>query len=429
MSDHASHPFTRRHFLKAATTSSVAAAAVAAPMIVPRYVLGAGAVPPSEKVVLGAIGVGGRGSYVLSCFLQEADVHAVAVTEVKKVRRENARNAVNKANGNDQCKVYGDLREMLDRKDIDACMIATGPNWHAAAASLTARAGKDMYCEKPCTKNINESLVLSDIIKRTGRVFQAGTQRRSLPNFLYAIELARKGKLGKLERVHAQPLGLKTESSGWRAPEPAPDKEDVDWDMFLGPAAYRPYNRKDLDGFNFEKGGGLTGGGVLEWGSHCVDLCQWANDADYQAPVTYEPVGNRLEATYANGVKLVLRDDGWLPLGSCPVRFEGAEGWVETADGGDVMAEPASLLAGRRQKITGYPANFHVRNFLDCVKTRALPRAHVDAMCWSHITCHAANIALFLKRKVTYDAKRHEFVNDDEANRLRAEAMREPWRL
>jgi GFO/IDH/MocA oxidoreductase family protein len=308
-------------------------------------------------------------------------------------------------------------------------LIATGPNWHATAATMAAKAGKDVYCEKPCTKNIAQSLLLRDVFRRTGRVFQAGTQRRSLPNFMFAIDLARFGKLGKLHTVHAHPDGLETKQSGWLPAEPEPDKNVVDWSMFLGPAAWRPYNKKLMDAFNFEKGGGLVGGGCLEWGSHCVDLCQWANNADDTAPIEYEPVGNRLHAKYANGVKLVLRNDGWLQMGSCPVRFEGETGWVETGDNADMAASSDALLVGRGAKIAGYPANFHVRNFLDCVKTRGLTRANADVACQAHIACHAANVALYLKRKVRFDPVKNEFIGDDEANRLRSEALREPWRI
>ena len=181
-----------------------------------------------------------------------------------------------------------------------------------------------MYCEKPCTKNIAQSLALAETFRRTGRVFQAGTQRRNLPHFAFAVELARRGRLGKLHTVYAHAGGLGTTMSGWPAPEPEPAKEQIDWDLYLGPAAWRPFNAELLDGFNFEKGGGLTGGGCLEWGSHCVDLCQWAAGADDTSPVRYNKLENgRATAVYANGVKLVLRDDGWLPVGSCAVRFEG----------------------------------------------------------------------------------------------------------
>lgn len=423
--------FDRRKFLKKAVKAS---AVIAAPMFVPARALGLdGNTPPSERITLGAIGIGNRGSYVFRCFLAEQDVQCLAVCDVRKTRRDAAKGAADARNGNNDVKTYHDLRELLARPDIDAVMIATGPNWHAMASILASRAGKDVYCEKPCTKNIVQSLELAEAFRRSGGVFQAGTQRRSLPNFMYAIDLARKGKLGKLHTVHAQPRGLVSTISGWGNPEPEPAKDEFDWDTYLGPAAYRPYNKQLSNGFHFEKGGGFVGapggGGCLEWGSHCVDLCQWAADADGTACVEYEPKGNQLHATYPSGVKLVMRDDGWLPLGSCPVKFEGDKGWVETADDGDLVANPTSLLAGRHQKIGGYPANFHVRNFLDCVRTRSQPRANAEAACWSHITCNAANIALLLGRKLTFDPKTTMFVNDDEANRLRSEAQREPWRI
>jgi hypothetical protein len=418
---------SRRGFLK---TAAKAGALLAMPQVIPGTVLGKdGGVAPSERIALGGIGIGSRGGYDLGCFLHEPDVQFVAVCDIKASRREAVKEMVDVKYGNRGCATYIDMRELLARNDIDAVLIATGPNWHATASILAAKAGKDVYCEKPCTKNIAQSLALAEVFRRTGRVFQAGTQRRSLPNFAFAIELARSGKLGKLQTLHAHPGGLGTATSGWAPAEIEPSKEDVDWDMYLGPAAWRPFNRKLLDGFNFEKGGGMVGGGCLEWGSHCVDLCQWANDADGTAPVEYEPRGDQLHARYANGVKLVMRNDGWLPLGSCPVRFEGDTGWVETGDDAEIAASSPSLLAGKGAKIPGYPADFHIRNFLDCVKTRAQPRANADVACHAHIACHAANVALFLGRKLAYDPVKNEFIGDEEANRLRSEALREPWRL
>jgi hypothetical protein len=423
---------SRRAFLKRAGV--VAGGAVALPYFIPARALGRdGAVAPSERIVLGGIGIGGRGSYVLGCFLPEPGVQFVAICDVKDHRRLTIKRKADDLYGNTDCAMYRDMRELLARPDIDAVLIATGPNWHATASILAANAGKDVYCEKPCTKNIAQSLALAETYRRTGRVFQAGTQRRSLPNFALAAELAQRGKLGKLRTLYAHPAGLATMMSGWLPAEEEPDKEKVDWDMYLGPAAWRPFNKKLLDGFNFEKGGGFFGafggGGCLEWGSHCVDLCQWANSADNTAAVEYWPEGKELHARYANGVKLVMRNDGWLPLGSCPVRYEGDTGWVETADNGEMAASPAGLIAGPRPRIGGYPANFHVRDFLKCVRTRGRTRANADAACWSHITCHAANIALFLNRKVKFDTAKCEFIGDEEANRLRSEALREPWRI
>jgi len=417
----------RRNFLK---TAMQASALLMAPQIVRGAVLGRdGGVAPSERIILGAIGIGNRGSYVLGCFLHEPDVQFVAICDVKEARRQAVKKMADTKYGNENCAMYRDLREALARPDIDAFLIATGPNWHATASIQAAKAGKDVYCEKPSTKNIVQSLELAEAFRRSGGVFQAGTQRRSLPNFMFAVDLARTGRLGKLKAVHAQAAGLATFTSGWEPAEPEPDKEQVDWDLYLGPAAWRPFNKKLLDGFNFEKGGGMVGGGCLEWGSHCVDLCQWAADADKTAPVEYEPRDGRLYARYASGVQLVVRDDGWLPLGSCPVRFEGETGWVETGDNGELASSSPDLLVGKGAKIGGYPADFHVRDFLDCVKSRNEPRASAAIACQSHIACHAANIALFLGRKVQFDPVKNVFINDDQANRLRSEALREPWRM
>lgn len=422
---------TRRGFLK----TTAAGAAIAAPMIIPASVLGRnGAVPPSERVIVGGIGIGRRGGYDLSCFLPQKDVQFVAVADIKQKRRGEVKGIVDKHYGTDKCETYSDFREILDRSDIDAVLIATGPNWHATAAMAAAKAGKDMYCEKPVTKNISQSLILADTMRRAGRVFQAGTQRRNLPHFAFACELARTGKLGKLKRVYAHPAGMQALMSGWLTAEDVPDKDVVDWDMYLGPAAWRPYNKKLLDGFNFEKGGGFVGafrgGGVLEWGSHCVDLCQWAVD-DCLPPVEYDtPKNGELVARYENGCELIFREKGWIPLGSCPVRFEGETGWVEAGDSGRMVLSSPELLAGRDvEEIGGYPATFHVRDFLDCVKTRGLTKGNAQAACNAHIACHAANIALTLNRTVKFDNATNTFIGDEAANRLRSEALREPWRL
>jgi predicted dehydrogenase len=438
----ASRKLARRQFLK--TAAAAAGAAIAAPTIIPSSALGLdGTVAPSERVIVGGIGIGSRGTYDLGCFLEQKDVQFAAVCDVKEQRRLAIKKKADEQYGNQSCLMFRDFRELLDRQDIDAVLIATGPNWHCTMAMQAAKAGKDMYCEKPCTKNIEQSLILRDTIRRTGRVFQVGTQRRNLPHYAFACELARTGKLGKMKRVYAHPRGMLTLTSIWFPPEPEPDKNVVDWDLYLGPSAWRPYNAKLLDGFNFEKGGGMfggfekeagkpprIGGGVLEWGSHCVDLCQWAV-ADCPPPVEYNPPKDgQLVCKYENGVELVFREEGWIPLGSCPVRFEGEKGWVEAGDSGKSVYSSPELLAGRTvEEIGGYPATFHVRDFLDCVKTRGLPKGNAEAACNAHIACHAANVAIYLNRPLKYDIVKNEFIGDDQANRLRAEALREPWRL
>lgn len=417
---------SRRGFIKRILVSSVSAIAI--PQIIPSSVLGrGGVVSPNEKIVMGGLGIGGRGASVLQIFLHEPDVQFIAVADAKAERRSAVKKMVDTHYGNNNCVTYADFRELLARDDINALLIATGDRWHSLASILAAKAGKDMYCEKPCSMTIAESIMLRDTIRRYARIYQAGTQRRSVGNFVFAVELARSGKLGKLKTVHANTLAPAT-SHDWLPEEPLPPKEEVDWDLWLGPNPWRPYNKRYVQGgwrgyFDFH------GGGILEWGSHTVDLCQWANNADNTAPVLYEPNPDGVVATYANGVKLVMRSKGWLGLGTCSVRFEGENGWVETGDGGEVRLQPETLRGGRKilTESVGRPMS-HVRNFLDCVKTRSQPAANADVSCQTHIACHAAYIAWQLNRTLKFDPEKNEFIGDEEANRMRSRAYREPWR-
>lgn len=388
-------------------------------------------VAPSEQITMGMIGAGPRGMSDLGNFLQEPDVHFVAIAETQKSRRDAAKAAMDKVNGNTtDVKQYADFRELLARPDIDAVLIATGDRWHALASITTAKAGKDMYCEKPFSMTIQESRALADTMKRYGRIYQAGTQRRNIPNFIYAVGLVHSGKLGKIHTLHAHTLDPKT-TQEWLPEEPLPEKDVVDWDTWLGPAPWRPYNSaytqgKWRDHYDFHSGG------ILEWGSHTVDLCQWANQADHTTPIEFHPTSGGCEARYANGVKLVMRgrESGWLGLGTCPVRFEGEDGWVETGDSGLFVVSPDSLRSSLRiEEMAGTDPKYHVREFIRCVKTRAQPTANAAVAAQSHIACHAATIAWRLGRDLKFDPESEMFIDDDDANRLRSRAMREPWRV
>jgi len=417
---------SRRQLLK---NAAAAGAALAVPYIVPGSALGlGGAVAPSERIVLGALGNGRRGQHVLGEFLTNKEVQLVAICDVRKERREAVKAIADKHHGNSDCAMYRDLFEFLARPDLDAVLIATGDRWHTMASILTAKAGKDMYCEKPCSMTIAESRALSDTIRREGRIYQAGTQRRNVQNFVFAVELAHSGKLGKVHTVHANTLHPAT-SQDWLPAEKEPPIDEVDWNRWLGPCPGRPYNSAYVRGgwrgfFDFH------GGGILEWGSHTVDLCQWAAKADDTAPIEYEPVGDGVHARYADGTKLVMRTDGWLGLGTCSVRFEGDEGWVEAGDSGRLQLYPESLRSEAPPTADrGTDPKRHVRDFLDCVKTRAKPRGYASVAAQSHVACHAAYIAWQLGRTLKFDPVKEEFLHDEEANRMRRRAKREPWRI
>jgi predicted dehydrogenase len=417
---------TRRTFISGAVAGG---AALAVPTIIPASALGLnGSVAPSERIVVGGIGLGNRGRYVLSEFLKFPVARFVAIADCQASRRERIKAMVDETYGNQDCSVYRDMFDVLGRDDIDAVLIATGDRWHTMASITAARAGKDIYCEKPCSMTIQESRALADVINMYGRIYQAGTQRRSIGNFMLAIEMAQTGKLGKLLEVHAntRPPAVSQE---WLPAEPEPTPDVCDWDRWLGPCPWRPYNKLYVQG-RWRGHHDFHGGGILEWGAHTVDLCQVGNSADHTAPVEYVPNESGVDCMYENGVKLVMRVDGWLGLGTCSIRFVGEDGWVETGDSGAMRIEPESLLAEKRVfTMRGTSAYTHVANFLECVKTRRLARANASVAGQSHVVCHAAYIAWQLGRTLKFDPKKEEFVGDEEANRMRSRAMRAPWTI
>ncbi len=418
--------FSRRRFIKGAVAAS---ATVSLPTIIPASALGKnGAVAPSNRTVMGGIGVGRRGSYVLSEFLKFPQVQFIATADCQLSRRQSVKKMVDSHYANADCVLYRDMFDILGRDDIDTVLIATGDRWHTMASITAARAGKDIYCEKPCSMTIQESRALADVINLYGRIYQAGTQRRSIGNFQLAIELAQSGKLGQLKEVHANTLHPAT-SQEWLPAEPEPGADECDWQRWLGPCPWRPYNSKYVAGrwrghFDFH------GGGILEWGAHTVDLCQIGNSADHTAPIEYVPNASGVECMYENGVKLVMRDHGWLGLGTCSIRYVGDEGWVETGDSGAMRIEPESLRAQKRVfTMKGTTAYTHVANFLDCVKTRRLTRGNASVAGQSHIVCHAAYIAWQLGRTLKFDPVKEEFIDDEVANRMRSRAMESPWTI
>ena len=417
---------SRRQFMKYA--AAAAGGIVAAPSIVTSTALGAAKrAAASERITVGVIGLGGRGQGVMEAFMAQPDTQVVAVCDVKRDRREAGRGRVNWKYGNEDCATYIDFLELLDRPDIDAVLISTGDNWHSGVSILAARAGKDMYCEKPMSVAITESRAVADTMKRLGRIYQCGTQRRSIGNFRFAADLALSGKLGQLKELHAEEAGgLQKLYDTILAAEPEPAREEFDWNRWLGPAPWRPYNKKYATRGFWSAHLDFSGGSITEWGSHTVDLCQWANNSDDTGPVEFWQEGRRYIGRYASGVKLVIRTG--LRFGSCPVRYEGDEGWVETGDSGEIETYPKSLLEERRFK-GGYPPDNHIRAFLDCVKIRKECISNAEVAHRSISACHVANICKRLGRPIQWDPVKEECIGDEEANRLRSRAYREPWYL
>jgi len=434
----AARPCTRRQFMIGAAK---AGALLSAPLFIPSRAIGRdGAVAPSERIVVGGLGIGGRGSGDLQWMLPEQDVQFVAVCDAKRAQRENVKRMVDNHYNNSDCKTYRDMREFLaERTDIDALLIATGDRWHATASIMAMRAGKDVYSEKPSCMTIAEGQAVVATAKRYGRVYQTGTQRLSEQNFVFCIEATRLGLLGKVHTTwaHIAPWDSAEVSHKWLPAEQEPPKDEVDWDAWLGPCPWRPYNSAYVRGgwrgyYDFHTSC------IGEWGAHTFAQAMAGIDCLNTSPVDYEYVkndtGHGMVTTFANGIKMILIRDGvW--RGSCGMKFEGPEGWVSCADG---YARPdcssPALLAEYKKVTADYQARTqrpfsHMRDWLNCVKTRRLTVANPEVMYRSMSAVHAANICMWLRRNMKFDPAKAEFINDAEANRLRSRAAREPWQV
>lgn len=428
---------SRRAFLK--TTAEGVLLAASAPLFTPASALGrGGAMSPNERVTMGFIGVGGQGgghllggawTYVAGGYAGRNDVQVVAVCDVWRERRERARERVNEGyakrygTGNYKaCEAYTDFRQVLDRQDIDAVLIATPAHWHATMAVMAASAGKDIYCEKPTAVTIRESQAVLAAVRRYGRVYQAGTQQRSEygAKFRLACEFVRSGRIGQLQAIYAYRDGgaiFWPKRFGPGGPVPA----DLDWDLYLGPAPFIPFD-------------GNTGAhrfdiGELNWGQHHYDIVQWAAGADDSGPVEIFLEEGRSGYKYANGVVVYGKPYPGEPIGgeggAC---FVGTKGRI-AVDRNALISDPADIVRDplKPQEIHLYHSNSHSGNFLECVRTRK------KAICDADIAHRAASALLLggvakqVGRTLRWDPKTEMFPNDSEANAMLSMARRAPW--
>ena len=423
---------TRRNFLTQTT-----AGILAAPYVLPSSVLGAnGQTAPSERVAMGVIGTGGRGTGVMKHFLGFPDAQVVAVCDAYQDRVEAARDLVNDNYDSKDCKTYRDFRDLLARDDIDAVLIATQDSWHCFQGIMAADAKKDMYIEKPLSRTVEEGRALCKAVKRNQRIFQHGTQQRSDALFLHACELVRNGCIGELKTaIVGSPAGEEYKDT----PE-MPVPPGFDYNMWLGPAPHKPYTEMRCITPYWYFISDYTIGYVAGWGVHHIDIAQWGNGSDATGPVEIEgqgtfpksgmcdtPTAWHAEMTYANGVKVIFTDNVESRQG---VRFEGTEGWVHVQRGA-IDAEPKSLL----QKTFGsnderlYMSPHHQKNFIDCVKSRKETICPAETAHRTTTICHLTYIALLLGRKLKWDPEKELFVGDDEANGMLSRKIRGEWKL
>ena len=421
---------SRRQFLKRVST------ALAVPTILPASVLGLdGAVAPSNRIVFANIGIGGRARYVMPNFLAQPDILFTAVSDCREDRMKSAKEMIDKHYGNADCRMYPDFRELLAQKDVDAVFIATGDRWHTTASIYAARAGKDMYCEKPISMCISEGRKLVETCRHFGTIYQGGTQRRSTASYRFAHEMVRQGRIGRLHTVEIQVWTGPTVPHDKAAPVPA----GWDYNTWLGPVQWRPFVPGRVNGWNYFWDTGE--GPIIGMGCHYVDQMQWTLGHDHTGPVEFEgqctwpdpvkymsetPVTAEVHCRYADGIKCVMysRKD----FKDRYIRYIGDEGWIQVDDEtNEVTAEPKSILNLRgKAGISWSNAGDHVRNLLDSIRSRRPTICHPEAAHRSQTICQAMNIGLRLGRKLQWDPGKESF-DCEEANRMRHREPRMPW--
>ena len=415
---------SRRRFLK---QSAAIGAWTAAPMFIPSRVFGA-----NDQILTGHIGLGGQGRGNLRALSN----HAVALCDVDKKHLESA-NADAKKRGR-ECELFTDYRRLLDRKDIDAVVITTPDHWHAMPTIHACQAGKDVYCEKPLSLTVTEGRAMVTAARENKRIVQTGSQQRSAENFRYACELVRNGRIGKLKRVH---VGIANANHPYLKNKPVEDSDppaELDYDAWLGPARWRPYNRLHVH-YNFRFYWDYSGGQMTNWGAHHIDIAHWGMGMDDSGPLEIEGTATfnaqqlhdvsekcRIEYRYPNDVLMVVGQGQ--PDITMGTTFIGEKGTIHVnrgvlkSDPGEIIKQPIG-----DDEIQLYSSKNHHQNFLDCIKSRELPICDVEIGHRSATACHLGNIAIRLGQKVRWDAEKETVLDNEEAAAMLQRPYREPW--
>lgn len=414
---------SRRRFLGGAGLSLLV------PTFISSRALGAaGKRPASERVTAALIGAGGRGMGLLPIH-NDPGCTIVAVCDVDRDRMAGAQRQVGK------CDAYQDFRRILDRRDIDAVLIGTPDHWHAAITILACQAGKDVYCEKPLCRTIDEGRKMVEAARHYGRVVQMGTQYRSIAKTRQACEWVRNGRLGKVETVRlTHPLNRTHPCEPSRKP-PA----NLDWNLWLGPAPWVDYHPARCH-FTFRYFMDYGGGAIADNGVHMFSVVSWAMGADHTGPVRIEATGrqapnNLYDVPVEMHVRLEFADPKfvmtWEQTDGAPLNLEfvGSQATMSGFWDFKITEGKADLSPTRRDELHLQRSDSHSVNWLECIATRRRPVMDVEighrATTWSHL----ANISYLLGRKVQWDPAKERFLGDDEANRMLSTAYREPWRL
>ena len=413
--------FTRRRFIESA------AAVAAAPYVIPSTALGNQETPPpSERVVLGHIGVGNRGRSLLRGFMNCRGAQSVAASDAYKSRRDACAEMI-------RGKAYADFRDLLAREDVDAVVIATQDHWHVPMAIAAAKAGKDAYVEKPLGISVEQNLLCRKTFRDKGRIFQYGTQQRSMPHCRFGCELVRSGRIGKVHTIEV----IAPDGGAGGSTDEIPVPPDLDYDIWIGPAPTAPYTASRCNPPGTYWIYDYSIGYLAGWGAHPLDIMVWGSHADLAGPMEFEATGQipaegLYDTVFHWDAKVKMGDGVTMTFkpGGDSTKFIGPDGWVQIRRGG-IDAEPKSLLESKigPGDVHLLESPRHDQNFVDAVKSRQDPVSTIEHAVRSDVITHICDVAVRTGRKITWDPKQEIIVGDAEASKRLHRPMRAPWTL
>jgi predicted dehydrogenase len=405
--------------------------------IIPRFVMGRGFIAPSDRINLGYIGTGKQAKSLINSFstitqaIAGSDVDSQKLAAFQVIAEKIHATAAQKGEYKG-FKGYGDFRELLERKDIDAVVIATPDHWHAVMTVMAAHAGKHIYVEKPMAHSIEEGRAMVKAVQKNKVVLQVGSMQRSWKNFRQACELVRNGYIGNIKEVLVNvgdsPIAYNL--------TPMSTPPNLNWEGWVGPAIYNPYHSElsppvEQDIYpHWRSYKDYGGGGVSDWGAHMFDIAQWALGMDQSGPISFNPPkGNEvkgLEMIYANGIVMKHVDFG-RGLG---VRFIGEKGTIDISRE-YLDSNPKNIASATIQpnEIRLYQSDNHYQNWLDGIKTGVQPICDVETGHRTSSVCCLANIAYQVRRNLEWDPTKEQFKNDADANLLVKAKIRGAWKL
>jgi len=432
------HKSTRRDFVK--RSAALVAGAVVLPQIIPSSAFGMGKrIAPSDRIVIGSIGTGSQGMSNMKDFLKLKDaVQFVAICDVDALHLAKAKETVDIANNNKDCRIYGDYREFLEKEKLDAVSIALPDHWHGIIYSAAANKKVNVYGEKPICRTITDGKAIVSAVQKNNIIWQTGSWQRSLANFHRGAELAINGRAGKIKYIE---VGLPDGNKGIGTPPVKPVPAELNWEMWLGPALKVPY--RGVSHWDWRWILDYSGGQLTDWAGHHIDIANWGAGLEHTGPVEISgkgvypvegifnvPVEYDFLCRYANGIEMRVANASRLPLGM-GTTWHGDLGWIHVDRGDIISASDPKILSEviGEKEIHLYKSENHWQNFIDCIRSGKPAIAPVEVAYRAISVALLGEIAMTTGQIIKWDPDKEEITGNQRASNLLSRPYRKPWTL